>query len=165
MAADTDDAGTADGRTRLIDTAEVLFDEQGIDGTSARAIAAAAGHRNVAAVKSHFGSEDELLRAVLARWAGRVDAQRVRRLEQLEARGSVTPRDVLAAMLEPLVELLEEPGGRRYLRLLNHAANHPAYYTEANVDFAAGLTRGAALLVGVLEGLPPARRAHRAQLA
>jgi AcrR family transcriptional regulator len=164
MAGDTNDAAAGDGRSRLIDTAEVLFDENGIDGTSARAIGVAAGHRNVAAVNYHFGTKDELLRAVLARWAARVDAERIRRFDELEAAGSVTPREALVTMMDPLVELLDDAGGRRYLRLLNHAANHPAYYTEGNVDFAAGLARGAAHLSGLLEDLPPPRAGHRAQI-
>lgn len=153
-----------DGRTRLLDTAEVLFDQHGLDGTSARAIAAAAGHRNVAAVRYHFGGQAQLLAAVLARRAEQADTERHRLLDALEAAGDVTPRAALVALVEPLVQMLTKPDGRRYVRLLNQAANHPTYYTQADLRFASSLARAATKIAPLVEHLDPPRRAHRTQL-
>lgn len=164
MAKDRDTKVTGDGRTRLLDTAEALFDEHGLDGTSARAIAAAAGHGNVVAVRYHFGGQEELLAAVLARRAEQADAERHRLLDALEAAGDVTPRAALVALVEPLVRMLTEPGGRRYVRLLNQAANHPTYYAQADLRFASSLARAAVLITPLVEHLDQARRAHRTQL-
>jgi AcrR family transcriptional regulator len=152
------------GRRQLIDTAERLLDEQGIDGASARAIAAAAGHRNNAAVNYHFGDRDNLVRTVLERRALEVNVQRHMLLDELEAAGTVEPLDVLTAMLRPLIGLLDDVGGRRYLRVLNQAANHPAFYEEATIEFTTSLSRGAAHLAPLLVHLPPRLRAHRARL-
>ncbi|MGB6056640.1 MAG: TetR/AcrR family transcriptional regulator [Microthrixaceae bacterium] len=52
----TSSAGAPDGRTRLLDAAERLLGESGIDGTTATEITHAAGHRNAAAVGSHPGA-------------------------------------------------------------------------------------------------------------
>jgi AcrR family transcriptional regulator len=152
------------GRRQLIDTAERLLDERGIDGVSARKIATAAGHRNNAAVSYHFGHRDNLVRTVLERRALDVDARRHALLDELEAAGTVDPRDTLTAMLEPIAELLDDVGGRRYLRVLNQAANHPALYEQATLEFTTSLARGAAHLAPLLAHLPPQRRPQRARL-
>lgn len=149
------------GRQRLLDTALVLFDEHGIDGVSARTIAQAAGHRNVTAVNYHFGSRDELVHEVLTRQAAVLDRQRHALLDELEARGPVDPREAVVAVVTPLVGLLSDPDGRRYLRLLNQAANHPAHYRDANFGFFTSLSRGAAYVLPLAEQMPPDRRAFR----
>jgi AcrR family transcriptional regulator len=151
------------GRQRLLDTALTLFDVQGLDGVSARAIAQASGHRNVAAVNYHFGSRDELIRAVIGRGAEELDRHRHELLDDLERAGAVAPRDAVVALVKPLVELLAQPEGRRYVRLLNQAANHPAYYREANLSYRTSLGRAAAHLLPLVEHLEPARRQLRAQ--
>ena len=152
------------GRKQLLDTAERLFDEEGIDGVSARAIALAAGHRNVGAVSYHFGGKEQLLRAVLARRAEVLDATRHALFDELDSRGAVAPRDALAVTVGPLVALLDDESGRRYLRLLNQAANHPAYYGEADARFTTSIARAAAHLAPLVEHLPLARRQQRSQI-
>lgn len=152
------------GRRQLIDTAERLIDERGIDGVSARAIAIAAGHRNNTAVNYHFGDRDNLVRTVLERRALDVDVQRNALLDELEVAGPVDPADALRAMLQPLTGLLADIGGRRYLRVLNQAANHPGFYERATLDFTPSLARGAAHLAPRLAHLPPRIRPHRARL-
>src|SRR5436190_13163910 len=104
------------GRQRLLDAALELLDQKGIDGVSARAIAQASGHRNVAAVNYHFGNRDQLVRAVVTRHAERIDQRRHALLDELEAQGPMTPRDGLVALLRPLVEQLDDDAGRQYLR-------------------------------------------------
>lgn len=157
-------ARSADGRTRLLDAAERLFDERGLDGTSARAIAKAAGHHNVAAVNYHFGNRYGLVRAVLTRRAEQVDVERHRLLDALEAGAPIHPRQALYALLDPMIGFLDNPGGRRYLRLLNHAANHPAFYAEAGIGFSNSAARAGVHVRELIEHLPAAQRAHRAQL-
>lgn len=152
-----------DGRTRLIDAAEVLLDTAGIDGTSGAAITAAAGHRNAAAVNYHFGNLDQLILAVLERRSGELDAVRHALLDELEAAGPVEPRAAFGAMLDPVAALLEQPEGRRYLRLLNQAANHPRFHDRANWQFATSVERGAAYLAPLVQHLEPERQRHRAR--
>ncbi len=153
------------GRERLLDAALELLDENGIDGASARAIAQASGHRNVAAVNYHFGNRDKLVRAVVARHAALLDRDRHALLDELEAAGAVTPRDGLTALLRPIVRQLDEAAGRRYVRLLNQAINHPAYHREANIGFASSAVRAAVHVAPALAHLSPAKQAVRAQNA
>jgi AcrR family transcriptional regulator len=152
------------GRRQLIDTAERLLDEHGIDGVSARAIAAAAGHRNNAAVNYHFGDRDNLVRTVLERRALALDARRHALLDELETADTVQPHEALTALLTPLVELLDDQDSRRYLRVLNQAANHPGFYERATLDFTPSLARGAAHLAPLVAHLSPPLRVHRARL-
>jgi AcrR family transcriptional regulator len=151
------------GRRRLLDAARRLFDEQGVHGVSARAVAQAAGHRNVAAVNYHFGDLHGLLLAVVREHAEGVDATRNALLDELEERGPLTPHDAIGAAVRPLVDLLDDPDGRRYLRLINQLANHPEFRDEVNVQFAGSLQRAAAYVAPLLESLPENRRAHRIQ--
>jgi AcrR family transcriptional regulator len=153
------------GRERLLDAALVLLDAKGIDGASARAIAQASGHRNVAAVNYHFGTRDELVRAVVARHAEVMDQRRHLLLDELEARGPLTPRDGLVAMLRPLVEQLADVDGRRYLRLLNQAINHPAYGREVNIGFASSAVRASVHVAPAVAHLTATHRTVRTQNA
>jgi len=151
------------GRQRLLDTALRLFDDRGIDGVSARTIAQEAGHRNVAAVNYHFGSLEELVRAVLARRTAEIDMKRNALLDQLEAAGPVEPRAALRAMVSPMVDLLDEPDGRRHIRLMAQAANHPDFHGNTSTNFISSLARGALHLLPLVEHLPPTQRAYRTQ--
>ena len=71
-----------DTRDRIIDTAEQLFADKGYAGTSIRGIVAAAGV-NLAAIHYHFGSKDELLLAILDRYAVPVNQRRLELLQQV----------------------------------------------------------------------------------
>ena len=151
-----------DGRTRLLDAAEVLLDEAGIDGATGAAITAAAGHKNAAAVNYHFGNLDRLIRAVLNRRADELNVVRHARLDELEANGTVEPRAAFVAMVEPVAFMLDSPGGRRHLRLLNQAANHPRFHAEATWRFATSIERGSVHLAPLVSHLELDRARHRA---
>ena len=91
---------------QLLGVAERLFAEHGIAGVSLRQIAAEAGSLNNSAVRYHFGTKDDLLRAIFA-W-------RLPELLQRRAllRARVDPGDLRAqveAHLLPLLELAEAP--------------------------------------------------------
>jgi AcrR family transcriptional regulator len=99
-------------RQRILDTAERLFAQQGLEAASLRTITAQA-RVNLAAVHYHFGSKEALIHAVFARVIGPVNDSRVRRLDELEA--AATPpsiEDLLEAFLAPAFGLYEERDGR-----------------------------------------------------
>ncbi|RAY16258.1 hypothetical protein DPM19_05010 [Actinomadura craniellae] len=56
-----------ENRERILDAAERLMAERGIDGPSLNEINTAAGQRNTAALHYHFGRRDGLVRAILQR--------------------------------------------------------------------------------------------------
>lgn len=108
-----------DTRQRLLDAAETLFAEHGFAGTSLRIITTRA-RANLAAVSYHFGSKDELIRAVFARRLGPLTEERLARLAALEAGGrAVTVEAALVAFIEPALCLRREgPHGECFTRLL-----------------------------------------------
>jgi AcrR family transcriptional regulator len=99
----------ADARTRVLDAAESLFAQVGLQA-SVREITAAAGV-NLAAVNYHFRSKDTLVAAVLERRAGPVNAARLKMLEEYEAEAAGNPvplERILEAFLAPTLELMEK---------------------------------------------------------
>jgi AcrR family transcriptional regulator len=118
-----------DTRTRILDTAERLFAEQGISGTSLRALTRAADV-NLASVHYHFGSKDALLDAVVERRAVPVNDERLHALGALDANGHAGPRAVeaiLEAFMAPAVVVLSRSAeeGQRLGRLLARIEAQP----------------------------------------
>jgi len=159
---DADSRGGRDGRTRLLDTAERMLDEEGIDGPSARAIAAASGHGNTAAVLYHFGNREGLVEAVLTRRSAEVEARREAAVDELLAAGDADARGALRALVGPLVEMLATVEGRRFLRVLHQGTTHPAYFSKMTWDAAPQVARLAPFIIPALLHLSPERRAQRA---
>lgn len=108
------DVVIGDTRERLLDTAEVLFAEKGLE-VSLREITSAAG-ANVAAVNYHFGSRDGLINAVMARHAQPINEERIRILgELLDRPESPSVREVVEAFLRPLAERITSQAHRQRL--------------------------------------------------
>lgn len=102
---------------RLVETAEQLFAESGLDGVSLRQVAAAAGV-NSAAVHYHFGSRERLVEAVLVRRLEGVQKRRDELLAFLSLEPD--PRGVVGVLVRPWAELALHGGGpaRAWLRLV-----------------------------------------------
>ena len=158
--ADTPDG---DGRQRLLDTALRLFDEHGIGQVSARTIAIESGHRNVGAVNYHFGNLSELVRATLNQRTAEIDLKRTAILDQLEATGPVEPRAALRAVISPITDLLDDPIGRRHLRVVAQAMNHPAFSHAVTLNFSPSAARAVAHTAVLIQHLSPERQAYRLQ--
>jgi len=110
-----------DTKERILDTAEHLFAELGVDATSLRAVTREAGV-NLAAVHYHLGSKEALLEAILARRVGPVNQARLKALDQLEASAvdRVVPLEALlhAFFAPALLGLETTERGRLLSRLL-----------------------------------------------
>jgi AcrR family transcriptional regulator len=111
---------------RLLLAAERLFAERGIDGVSLRAVMAAAG-ANVAAVHYHFGSKDELVRALIKERGDQVSTRRTELLDELDAAAEVNVRLLAEAFVRPVVEMVRS-GGTAWVTLIAGILNsrHPA---------------------------------------
>jgi AcrR family transcriptional regulator len=108
----------------LVETAERMFADQGIGAVSLRAVAREAGVAP-AAVSYHFASKQDLVRAVVLRRDGVVgDQTRARLGAVIDAREEVTVRDLVDAMMMPLVAVVEaDPiGGLRWLKVFSRLA-------------------------------------------
>lgn len=139
-----------DTRERVLDVAERLFSEHGFEGTSIRDLTAAAGV-NLAAVHYHFGSKEDLLRAVLERVVRPSNKVRLEMIEAAMARPA-GPRveDLLRAFILPELQLASElgPRGPNITRLIgrmfsepNEVVHHLAMdlFSEVGTRFISGL--------------------------
>ncbi len=103
---------------KLIDAAAVLFAERGVDNVPVAEIVRAAGQRNVSAVHYHFGSRDEILRAVLARHVPVIAERREQLLAEARARPASDVRSAAEAVVRPVTEFAQRGWRERaYLQI------------------------------------------------
>lgn len=103
-------------KERIMDAAQELFGRHGLEGTSLRAVTNAAG-ANLAAVNYHFGSKEELFRAVVWRVMGPVAEEHRRRMEEM-AGSSPSVEELLDAFLGPFVRLISGQPDRSLARFV-----------------------------------------------
>jgi AcrR family transcriptional regulator len=147
-----------DTRESLLDAAEELFSEHGIQASSVRAITQHAT-ANLAAVNYHFGSKDGLVRAVFARRLKPLSEERLRELEGVDLTAPDAVERVLVAFLKPVLRMAREApeGARGFARLMGRAFSEPneevrqAIIGELNESF----RRFQAALAQLLPHLPP----------
>lgn len=114
-------------KEKLLATAERLFAEHGANRTSLRAITAAAGV-NLAAVNYHFGSKENLLRAVLARRLGPLNQRRLELLSEAQSRHAQPPpvAEIVRAFVEPVLLMVQrERGGHAFARFVSRTFSEP----------------------------------------
>jgi AcrR family transcriptional regulator len=154
-------------REKLLDCAEELFGAHGIEGVSLRTINTAAG-LSPAALHYHFGAKESLVEALLERrMPALMERRRVLLDELSNVTTPITTRDVLGALINPMVELLVEGGkpSLRYLRLLHRLQTDgdldPQFVIER---WPGGVDRLEPLLRKANPGLPVATLRLRLQL-
>jgi AcrR family transcriptional regulator len=99
---------TLDTKEQIISVAERLFAEHGFAGTTLRNVVSEA-KVNLAAVHYHFGSKEELFRAVIARLARPIVEQELALLAQLQAEDKVPSVEaILTAIVKPNLEILAQ---------------------------------------------------------
>ncbi len=113
---------STDTKTRIMDVAEKLFAEKGFSGTSLRNITAAAG-TNLASIHYHFGSKEELIKALAARIFDPVNEERTNMLESLEEKyGESSPplEDIITAFIRPMIKIRikDRAGKNNFLKLM-----------------------------------------------
>jgi AcrR family transcriptional regulator len=147
-------------RERIVDTAERLFAEQGIDAVSLNEIVQVAGV-NSAAVHYHFRSKEGLVDAILTRGTTAWADERERMLDELESKPRPRLRDVVAAMVLPTTRIWETTDGRSYVRFLASVSNHPVYSRLLIALTDPLTTRWLNLLEKATPKLPPGVRLRR----
>ena len=116
-----------DTRESLLDAAESLFSEHGIQAASLRAITQRAG-ANLAAVHYHFGSKEGLVRAVFSRRLKPLHEERMKLLDACDLDSAGAVEQVLKAFMAPLLRGARETpeGTRGFARLMGRAFSEPA---------------------------------------
>ena len=109
-----------DTKTAIMDAAETMMAEHGVQGVSIRAILSEAG-ANSAALHYHFNSKEGLIEAILARYGRIPTLRRKEMIAEFEARSiPPKPKDIVNLIVDPMFDLLDEKGedGRRFLRFV-----------------------------------------------
>jgi AcrR family transcriptional regulator len=145
----------------LLDAAERLFAERGIEAVSLRDVCAAAGQRNHSAAQYHFGDRRGLVAAVFERRMRIVGERRHALLDHMEA--SDDARDVetvVAAIVMPLTEVVAEADAW-YGRFLARS-QWDTFATAVVADLPVGASYRRALdLLAEVSDLPPNLRRSR----
>jgi AcrR family transcriptional regulator len=145
---------------QLLLTAERLFAEHGLAGISLRQICLEAGSSNNSAIQYHFGSKDDLLRAIFAYRLGDL----MQRRTLLRARANPDDlREQLEAHVLPLIQLAESPDSSyvSFIEQLQRAGAvdvllHQSDAVKSQDEFASGMQR-------LLAHIPESARSMRIQ--
>jgi len=108
-----------DTRARIIQAAERLFAERGVDAVSLREINREAGQRNATALQYHFTDRQGLIRSILTKHDVMVDEGRNQLLDDMEENGQRSLYHFAEALVLPAAKkLADRDGGRAYLRIV-----------------------------------------------
>jgi AcrR family transcriptional regulator len=120
----------SDTRRHLLDAAERLIGDQGVDRASVRSITELAG-ANLAAVSYHFGSKDGLVREVFERRLRPINRERIRLLEDcLEPDGPPDLERVVRAFVGPPFQLLRGNQAASFGRCMVRVLSDPGDETR-----------------------------------
>jgi len=125
----------SDTRSRILDGAEELFGERGLDRVSIRDITRKA-KVNLAAINYHFGSKEDLIAAVFERRVVPVNEARLAALRTVEkSAGKRIPRleAILEAFIRPALQssLEASKGGTAFSKLFGRCLSEPSPEVEA----------------------------------
>ena len=150
-----------DTRERLLDVAERLFAEVGIEKVSMREIVRESGQRNLSAATYHFGSRDALIAELIERRIRVINALRHERLDALGASGVPTGdagvRDVVHVSTYALAEAVRRfDWGPAFVRVSAQALFSPQVELARRLprDAISSLTRTKRMLRACLPALP-----------
>lgn len=153
-------------RESILVTAERLFAEHGVHVVSNRHISEAAGQGNNAAVNYHFGTKVDLVRAIVRKHSGRMEAIRAELVEAIDGAGSLC--DWVACLVRPSTTYLQELGAPTWFaRFSAQVMTDPALREIIAEESLASpaLARAVEGLDRSLDGLPPDVRAERGDMA
>ena len=155
-------------RDKLLDVAERLFAERGIDAVSLNSIARGARQLNASVMQYHFGSKGGVIEAILDRRMAEINRRRdarVARIDPSERREAL--RRVAEAMVLPFAEHLSDEGGSRYLRFVAQVTFNAdrSVFEMVRGRHDSAVRRIAELVQEVRSDLPPEVVRHRLALA
>ncbi|MBV7477549.1 TetR/AcrR family transcriptional regulator [Pseudomonas sp. PDM31] len=103
----------------IINTAEQLFADYGIDAVSLRQIAADANQANNYAIQYHFGTKAELVSAILDVRFAQIETRRETLLSEQTAAGNLlSVRTLLSMLFVPRAEMLDAEGRNTFAKFM-----------------------------------------------
>jgi len=143
----------------LLEVAERLFAEHGVEMVPLRQVAAAAGQRNHSALHYYFGSRETLVSQLLNMRLVHVNALRNQYLDDVERHGQQSDiRAIIRASIQALVDAVEEtPWGPNYIQVLAQTTFSPQLLSFDAIDPQAitGMVRTRRLMASALGDIPP----------
>jgi AcrR family transcriptional regulator len=157
----------ADTKQIILDTAERLIAEKGIDAVSLRSITSEASV-NLAAIHYHFGSKEALVEKVFERRVTPLNTRRLQMLTAAEERAGddqLEVEEVLRALIAPAMRLYQQEGceGRRFMQMCGRIYSEQAGYVQRIFDnlFGEVVVRFVTAFRRALPEVPEADRAWR----
>lgn len=114
---------TTNTKNQILDAAEELFASSGFAGTSLRGVIRKA-EVNLAAVHYHFGSKEELFRAVVRRVANPIVQAQLQGLAAFEAH-ELTVENIIRAFITPPLEIYQGEHGRIHAQFISRCRTEP----------------------------------------
>lgn len=155
-----------ESRTALLDAAERLFAIHGVETTSLRDIAIAAGQRNNSATQYHFVDRKGLVAAVFTRRMDEINERRIQMISEVDRNGQ--DGDVVAlasALMFPLIEYVTTHDGWYGRFLLRTESDQFAKDVKNTLAAAVPVFEVTRKLFVLLDGLSsPVRNARIQQL-
>ncbi len=152
---------TAETPQRILDAAEALFVEFGLEATTLRQITAAA-QVNLAAVNYHFGSKEALIAELFRRRLSWLNEQRLQQLDRLDAQAQgrpLKPSQIVDAFFGVAVRMAADRvgGGHNFMRLLGRTYTEPAAFVRSFLaaEDSKTIARFKAALIKSLPDVPP----------
>ena len=126
-----------DTKDLILDVAEAMIAERGIDAVSLREITTAA-NVNLAAVHYHFGSKEALVQQVFERRVKPVNAARLAMLDEAERRWAPGPPElegILRAFIAPAIRMSSvTERGALFRRVCGRVFAEPSPSLQAGID-------------------------------
>ncbi len=123
-----------DTQARILDVAEILFSEHGVDRVSVRDITKKA-RVNLSAINYHFGSKEDLIAAIFERRVVPVNQARLAALDEVERSAKSNPKleDILEAFIRPTLQcsFTAPKGGKAFSKLFGRCLSEPSPQIEA----------------------------------
>jgi AcrR family transcriptional regulator len=111
--------GRGGSKQRLLETAERMLAEYGIEGVSLRQIGAATGEGNKSVIQYHFGDKAGLIREIILRRVETFEARRQQLLVGAIAKNDLADtRTLLEILFLPLAEAVDADGRHGYARFM-----------------------------------------------
>jgi AcrR family transcriptional regulator len=157
-------------KEQILDAAECLFSEHGIEAVPLRRVIAEAGV-NSAAIHYHFGSKEELVRAVFRRRFDPINRERIQLLDEAEERApeaAPSLEEILYAIVAPPFLTDHARGeGAQFRRLAGRLFTERLGYMEVIINdlFAEVEMRFDASLRRALPDIPENERSWRKYMA
>ncbi len=156
---------TGSTRRKLIDIAERLFAEHGIEAVSLNQIVRESGERNASVLQYHLGSKKEVIEAIFERRIGAIDARRSELLNLVDFDHRPTAlKQVATAMVLPFAEQVAKGhSGRNYVRFVGQLYSDPrvGFFQFLRDESHRGARRAEVIVTRILHGIPGDVVRHR----